>query len=203
MTFWLFWGRDTSWDHLWAIADFSIKRKLLRWDDNGSHFFLTWVAQLMRWESNKEFHFFAGVSFNHSEKSQMAIKQALISAYEHNIRNKLKEDLKGIDGQSQEIVDDKKIGTWSTTWWQQFSVLLRGGVKVSRHDIFSFFNIIQVLFAAFITGLLWWQSDVSHLQDQVQNPNFYSLYCREIVTTRARVTIIQGRYPYLLPWTLN
>ncbi|XXG71722.1 hypothetical protein AAC387_Pa07g0984 [Persea americana] len=108
-----------------------------------------------------------GVSFNHSEKSQMAIKQALISAYEHNIRNKLKEDLKGIDGQSQEIVDDKKIGTWSTTWWQQFSVLLRGGVKVSRHDIFSFFNIIQVLFAAFITGLLWWQSDISHLQDQV------------------------------------
>ncbi|KAJ8629154.1 hypothetical protein MRB53_022477 [Persea americana] len=83
-----------------------------------------------------------GVSFNHSEQSQMAIKQALISAYEHNIRNKLKEDLKGIEGQGQEIIDDKKIGKWSTTWWQQFSVLL------SR-------------------GLLWWQSDISHLQDQV------------------------------------
>ncbi|KAJ8629152.1 hypothetical protein MRB53_022475 [Persea americana] len=91
-----------------------------------------------------------GVSFNHSEKSQMAIKQALISAYEHNIRNKLKEDLKGIDGQSQEIVDDKKIGTWSTTWWQQFSVLLRGGVKVAliffMVSFWGFYGISSTLY---------------------------------------------------------
>lgn len=106
----------------------------------------------------------------------MAVKEALISAYDHNIRNGLKEDLKEINIQSQESIDDKKIGRWSTTWWQQFTVLLRRGVKERRHETFSSLKICQVLIVALISGLLWWQSDIAHLQDQVQNPNNSSVY---------------------------
>ncbi|KAJ8629153.1 hypothetical protein MRB53_022476 [Persea americana] len=104
---------------------------------------------------------------NDLEESQMALKQALILAYEHNIRNKLIGDLQWINNHSQEGIDEKNIAAWSTNWWQQFTVLLRRNVKENRHEIFSIFNIILVLFNSVIVGLLWWRSNVSHLQDQV------------------------------------
>ncbi|XXG71732.1 hypothetical protein AAC387_Pa07g0991 [Persea americana] len=115
-----------------------------------------------------------GISFNDSEESQMAVKEALISAYDHNLRNKQIEDLKEINSQSQESSDDKKIVRWSTTWWQQFTVLLRRGVKERRHETFSGLKIFQVLIVSVISGLLWWQSDIAHLQDQIGLLFFYT-----------------------------
>lgn len=119
----------------------------------------------------------------------MAVKEALISAYDHNLRNKLKEDLKKINSQRQESSDDKKIGRWSTTWWQQFTVLLRRGVKERRHETFSGLKSFQVLVSSVITGLLWWQSDIAHLQDQVQNPNNYSLCNFSFLSNRLKPII--------------
>lgn len=60
---------------------------------------------------------------------------------------------------------------WGASWWEQFSILFRRGLKERRHDYFSWLRITQVLTTAVILGLLWWQSDSDSpkdLQDQVR-----------------------------------
>ncbi|KAE8721104.1 ABC transporter G family member 22 [Hibiscus syriacus] len=66
---------------------------------------------------------------------------------------------------------------WGATWWDQFSILFRRGLKERRHEYFSCMHVMQVLSAAITMGLLWWRSDASSpkgLQDQAnyQLPSF-------------------------------
>ena len=74
------------------------------------------------------------------------------------------------DGHMQIVPDDKKFARWSTTWWQQFTVLLSRGLKERKHESFSALKIGQVLVVSFLTGLLWSKSDISHIQDEVSSP---------------------------------
>lgn len=46
-------------------------------------------------------------------------------------------------------------------------VLLRRGLKERRHESYSGLRIFQVLSVSFLSGLLWWHSDPSNIQDQV------------------------------------
>ena len=58
---------------------------------------------------------------------------------------------------------------WGATWWDQFSILFKRGLKERRHEYFSCMRVTQVLSTATIMGLLWWRSDASSpkgLQDQ-------------------------------------
>ncbi|KAE9465711.1 hypothetical protein C3L33_02410, partial [Rhododendron williamsianum] len=54
---------------------------------------------------------------------------------------------------------------WGASWWEQFSILFRRGLKERRHDYFSWLRITQVLTTAVILGLLWWQSDSNSPKD--------------------------------------
>ncbi|KAJ4899404.1 ABC transporter G family member 9 [Raphanus sativus] len=67
----------------------------------------------------------------------------------------------------ESLGDSKHFGDWPTTWWQQFCVLSKRGLKQRRHDSFSGLKIGQVLFVSFLCGLLWWKTDLAHLQDQL------------------------------------
>ncbi|XP_059442117.1 ABC transporter G family member 9-like [Corylus avellana] len=101
-------------------------------------------------------------------EDQILVKESLVSAYKSNLADKLKAELQEInDNQFQDGSDAKQFGRWSTTWWQQFCVLFKRGVKERRQDSFSGLQIGEVVVVACLSGLLWWQSDVSHLQDQV------------------------------------
>ncbi|XP_062170526.1 ABC transporter G family member 9 [Alnus glutinosa] len=107
-------------------------------------------------------------SDDHKHEDQILVKQTLVSAYKCNLADKLKAELQEINSnQFQDGCEDKQFGRWSTTWWQQFSVLFKRGVKERRHESFSGLKIGEVLVVAFLAGLLWWQSDASHLQDQI------------------------------------
>uniref|UniRef100_A0A5B7BSZ5 Putative ABC transporter G family member 9 n=1 Tax=Davidia involucrata TaxID=16924 RepID=A0A5B7BSZ5_DAVIN len=108
-----------------------------------------------------------GVSPDDSREDQTVIKQALVSAFKSKIADKLKTELEEIDSHFHEGLEDKQYARWTTTWWQQFIVLLRRGVKERKHESFSGLKIGQVLVVAVLSGLLWWQSDVTHLQDQI------------------------------------
>jgi hypothetical protein len=46
-------------------------------------------------------------------------------------------------------------------------VLLRRGLQERRHESYSGLRIFQVLSVSLLSGLLWWKSDTSHVQDQV------------------------------------
>jgi len=108
---------------------------------------------------------YVGVSSNSEVPG--TVKQNLVSAYKSNLANKLKSEVHEIDNPSQDGLNDKQVSRWAITWWQEFSVLLIRGVKERKYDSFSGHKISQVLVVAILSGLLWWQSDVSHIQDQV------------------------------------
>ncbi|KNA04764.1 hypothetical protein SOVF_196690, partial [Spinacia oleracea] len=105
-----------------------------------------------------------GLSPNETE-DQGTVKEKLIVAYKNKIANKLKTELQ--EEEAAVTDDSKKVGKWPTTWWQQFSVLLERGMKERRHEFFDLLKITQILVVAFLVGLLWWQSNITHLQDQV------------------------------------
>ncbi|KAL6001764.1 ABC transporter G member 14 [Asimina triloba] len=65
---------------------------------------------------------------------------------------------------------------WCTNWWQQFNVLLRRGLKERRHEAFNGLRIFQVLSVAFLAGLLWWHSPLSHIQDRIALLFFFSVF---------------------------
>lgn len=115
-----------------------------------------------------------GVSAGDSQDNQAVIKKTLVSAYKSNLADKLKAEIQNNDNHLQGGMEDKQFRRWSTTWWQQFTILLRRGVKERRHDSFSGLKIGQVLVVSLLCGLLWWQSDISHLQDQTGLLFFYS-----------------------------
>lgn len=57
---------------------------------------------------------------------------------------------------------------WCTSWWHQFNVLLLRGLRERRHETFNRLRIFQVLTVAILSGLLWWRTPTSHIQDRVR-----------------------------------
>ncbi|XP_022766301.1 ABC transporter G family member 22-like [Durio zibethinus] len=68
---------------------------------------------------------------------------------------------------------------WGATWWDQFSILFKRGLKERRHEYFSCMRVTQVLSTAMVMGSLWWRSDASSpkgLQDQAGLLFFISVF---------------------------
>ena len=103
-----------------------------------------------------------------SQEDQAAIKQALVSAYESNLAQKVKAELQQSDD-FHGTSEHKEFCRWCTTWWQQFSVLLRRGVKERRQESFTAIKVGRILVVAVFAGLLWWQSSPANIQDRVSD----------------------------------
>lgn len=115
------------------------------------------------------------------DQDQASVKQSLISSYKKNLYPALKEDIQHINtepvvfasrGTSRRSSDNQ----WCTSWWEQFKVLLKRGLQERRHESFSGLKIFQVLSVSILSGLLWWHSDPSHIQDQVGLLFFFSIF---------------------------
>ncbi|KAL9260303.1 ABC transporter G family member 9-like protein [Drosera capensis] len=115
-----------------------------------------------------------GVSPDDSTDDQATVKQDLVTLYNTKLAAQVKSEIKEHDSTIQDVPINRKVGKWATTWFQQFSVLLSRGLKERRHESFDALKIIQVLVVAVLSGLLWWRSDISHLQDQVGLLFFYA-----------------------------
>ncbi|XP_052208170.1 ABC transporter G family member 9 [Diospyros lotus] len=115
-----------------------------------------------------------GIPSSDSREEPKAVKQMLVSAFKNKLAENLKAEAEETGPCRCEELEVKQSARWTTTWWQQFSVLLRRGMKERKHESFSVLKIGQVLVVALLSGLLWWQSDVSHLQDQIGLLFFYS-----------------------------
>ncbi|GFQ05349.1 ABC transporter g family member 9, partial [Phtheirospermum japonicum] len=100
-----------------------------------------------------------------------ATKEALVSAYLTHLSESVKSELIANDNDRMHLqppgAGDKQFNRWSNSWWVQFSVLFRRGIKERKHESFSILKVVEVLIVATMSGLLWWQSDITHLQDQV------------------------------------
>ncbi|XP_077244039.1 ABC transporter G family member 21-like [Tasmannia lanceolata] len=112
---------------------------------------------------------------------QNSMKQSLISSYKKNLYSGLKVEI------HQNFQDPNSYLTrrpsshssekeWSTSWWDQFNVLLKRGLKERRHESYSGLRIFQVMAVSILSGLLWWHSNPSHIQDQVGLLFFFSIF---------------------------
>ncbi|XP_047318605.1 ABC transporter G family member 9-like [Impatiens glandulifera] len=100
------------------------------------------------------------------------VKNTLISYFKNNnevksLTKELQVTTNDFHENSREKRKDHGTRKWSTTWWQQFTVLFKRGLKERRHESFSGLVIAQVLFGAILSGLLWWKTDADNIQDQV------------------------------------
>ncbi|KAA8529226.1 hypothetical protein F0562_033975 [Nyssa sinensis] len=106
-------------------------------------------------------------------------KQYLISSYRKNIYPALKDEInrdqtvRSAAGPSPSRSCENQ---WTTSWWTQFKVLLKRGLKERKHESYSGLRIFQVMSVSILSGLLWWHSDTSHIQDQVGLLFFFSIF---------------------------
>ncbi|GJZ07074.1 ABC transporter G family member 9-like protein [Tanacetum coccineum] len=116
-----------------------------------------------------------GISSDESSQvDKSAVKQNLVLAYKSNLDENLKAETLDAGTQLKDVSDHKKSDRWSTTWMQQFMILLRRGLKERRHESFEFLKIAQVVAIALLCGLLWWQCDKNRIQDQSGLLFFYT-----------------------------
>ncbi|KAK7317703.1 hypothetical protein RJT34_02147 [Clitoria ternatea] len=110
-----------------------------------------------------------GVYTDQSNEDHAINKHKLIYAYKNYFDAKWKQDLHEFPDcdKSQDRFENNGIGEWPTNWLQQFLVLLKRNVKERKYGSLSGLRICQVLAVALIVGLLWYKSDISHVQDQV------------------------------------
>ncbi|KAL5572991.1 hypothetical protein UlMin_022588 [Ulmus minor] len=137
-----------------------------------------------------------GVTLNGSQEDQASVKNRLIAAYKLSLYEKVKAEIQEVNHiteSQQDGCEDRKFTEWPTTWCQQFSVLLRRGIKERRHQSFSGLTIAQVLFVSFLCGLLWWQVDDAHLQDQIGLLYFMSGFWGFFALAQAIFTFPQDR----------
>jgi hypothetical protein len=114
-----------------------------------------------------------------TETCRKEVKEKLISAYDRHIATPLKTEICSVDPATLRYTREmgsvarKRAGEWSTSWWEQFSVLLRRGLRERRHESFSKLRIFQVLSVAFLGGLLWWHTPQNHIQDRVHKKKLH------------------------------
>ncbi|KAK7279583.1 hypothetical protein RJT34_24636 [Clitoria ternatea] len=112
-------------------------------------------------------------------EDQGSVKQSLISSFKKNVYPALKEEIQQINNDQLNFAlrtPRRSDNQWTTSWWEQFKVLLKRGLKERRHESFSGLRIFQVLSVSILSGLLWWHSDPSHVQDQVGLLFFFSIF---------------------------
>ncbi|EOA18934.1 hypothetical protein CARUB_v10007565mg [Capsella rubella] len=112
-----------------------------------------------------------GIGSDESQRPE-ALKAALVELYKTHLLDNVITDLEGQDDLSNKPIENPHVetnhfGEWPTTWWQQFCVLLQRGLKQRRHDSFSGIKIAQIFIVSILCGLLWWQTKLSRLQDQI------------------------------------
>ncbi|XP_057478934.1 ABC transporter G family member 21-like [Actinidia eriantha] len=124
-------------------------------------------------------HEYHGRTDHHED--QNSTKQYLISSYKKNLYPVLKDELRRSCGAHIQSIpgalpsrssDDQ----WTTSWWMEFKVLLSRGLKERKHESYSGLRIFQVMTVSILSGLLWWHSDTSHIQDQVGLLFFFSIF---------------------------
>ncbi|XP_065880187.1 ABC transporter G family member 21 [Euphorbia lathyris] len=116
----------------------------------------------------------------HHHEDQNAIRQSLISSYRKHLYPSLKSEV------TQTFQDSSSSRTlysirnnddqWTTSWCQQFLVLLKRGLRERKHESYSGLRIFQVMSVSILSGLLWWHSDTAHIQDQVGLLFFFSIF---------------------------
>lgn len=126
--------------------------------------------------NQNEPHEFHGISDHHDD--QNSIKKSIVSSYKKNIYPVLRDEINRTfkDTVGGPLPARSSDNQWATSWWLQFKVLLTRGLRERKHESYSGLRIFQVMSVSILSGLLWWHSDTSHIQDQVGLLFFFSIF---------------------------
>ncbi|KAI9091961.1 hypothetical protein K1719_027896 [Acacia pycnantha] len=108
-------------------------------------------------------------------EDQASIKQSLVLSYKKILDPALKQEVQ-LNNEGRDNSSRSSEKQWNTSWWAQFRVLLKRGLQERKHESYSGLKIFQVLSVSILSGLLWWHSDTSHIQDQVGLLFFFSIF---------------------------
>ncbi|KAF6163633.1 hypothetical protein GIB67_036093 [Kingdonia uniflora] len=119
--------------------------------------------------------------FQATSPSSVDIHKYLIGAYETKVANIDNNMLlrPALTDEESDARCRSNSREWGATWWEQYSILFRRGLKERRHEYLSCIRITQVISTAIIIGLLWWHSDASspkRFQDQAGLLFFISVF---------------------------
>lgn len=128
-----------------------------------------------------------------------SVKQFLISSYKKTLHPLVKDDIHRNFHDTTGAIRGPILSSrccdniWTTSWWTQFKVLFKRGLRERRHESYSGLRIFQVMSVSILSGLLWWHSDTSHLQDQVGLLFFFSIFWGFYPLSNAIFTFPQER----------
>ncbi|MBA0746264.1 hypothetical protein Gogos_008799, partial [Gossypium gossypioides] len=121
-----------------------------------------------------------------SERERPNVKQTLIASYNTLLAPKVRAACMEITPVSAK--DSYFISTccseqgrnssrvYLSTWFYQFSILLRRSLKERKQESFNTLRVFQVISAAILAGLMWWHSDYRDIQDRLGLLFFISIF---------------------------
>ncbi|XP_035840927.1 ABC transporter G family member 21-like isoform X1 [Helianthus annuus] len=133
------------------------------------------------------------------QEDRDSVKLFLISSYKKTLHPLIKDDIHKNNHDTTRAIggpQSSRTGCenrWTTSWWTQFKVLFKRGLRERRHESYSGLRIFQVMSVSILSGLLWWHSDTSHLQDQVGLLFFFSIFWGFYPLSNAIFTFPQER----------
>ncbi|KAF9626049.1 hypothetical protein IFM89_030717 [Coptis chinensis] len=115
------------------------------------------------------------------QDKQNSMKQSLISSYKKNMHGVLKAELHQNDRDPNSSKPKKPSRQsseeqWTSSWWEQFKVLVKRGLKERKHESYSGLRVFQIMSVSILSGLLWWRSNPAHIHDQVGLLFFLSIF---------------------------
>ncbi|KAF5184409.1 Abc transporter g family member [Thalictrum thalictroides] len=109
-----------------------------------------------------------------SEDDKPDIMQTLVASYNSLLAPKVKEIcMLASTTKTTNLLakrshkEEKKRSISTTSWFNQFNILLQRSLRERRHESFSYLRIFQVIAAALLAGIMWWQSDSRNVQDRL------------------------------------
>ncbi|KAK1435971.1 hypothetical protein QVD17_01744 [Tagetes erecta] len=120
---------------------------------------------------------------DNAEDALKSARQKLVTCFETNLQTRREADVYELDVcnyyQEKErliIGSHTRPEQWCTSWWHQFKVLIRRGIRERRFEAFNKLRIFQVVSVAILAGLLWWHTPTSHIADRIGMLFFFSVF---------------------------
>lgn len=107
------------------------------------------------------------------------MKQSLISSYNKVLAPRVKASIVAADhaqsGDGEQVPPPAESCS-STSWCNQFTILLQRSLKERRHETFTSLRIFQIMAPALVAGAMWWRSTPVAVQDRLGLLFFVSIF---------------------------
>ncbi|ONK77470.1 uncharacterized protein A4U43_C02F6850 [Asparagus officinalis] len=139
-----------------------------------------------------------------SEADKSNVKQTLVSSYNRVLAPKVKASVEAALAAVAATGNPPTTGTQRSTeqeqkdhssisWFTQFTILLRRGLRERRYETFASLRVLQVLAASFLAGSMWFHSSIHNVRDRLGLLFFIAIFWGVFASFNAVFTFPQER----------